>query len=59
MKKQEKTRRSIVISAPRVRATWAPDAPIHYPKDAKGRPLYKVTVGPRFPDPWNTNTHEV
>lgn len=43
--------RSIVISAPRTRATWAPDAPAVITKDTK------FTVGPRFPDPTFSNTY--
>jgi hypothetical protein len=39
------------------RTPWPADAPIHYPKDKHGRPLYKITVAPPPPErPLRTNT---
>lgn len=29
---------------------WAADAPMHFPRDAKGRPLWKYTVDPKPPE---------
>lgn len=34
------------MSSSRTRAPWPADAPINYPKDAHGNPLYKYTVVP-------------
>lgn len=35
---------------------WAKDVQPHYPVDEHGRPLYKVTIAPPFPQPTKTNT---
>ena len=29
---------------------WAADAPMHFPRDAKGKPLWKYTVAPKPPE---------
>ncbi|WOB06538.1 hypothetical protein [Piscinibacter gummiphilus] len=34
------------LSRAKARAPWPADAPIHYPKDERGNPLYKHTVVP-------------
>ena len=30
--------------------SWAADAPMHFPRDAKGKPLWKYTVAPKPPE---------
>lgn len=39
------------------RAWWDKDAPIHWPVDAAGKPLWKETIAPKPADPMHTNTH--
>jgi hypothetical protein len=49
--------RAFTITKIRATAEWDADTPAHYPVDAKGRPLYKITVAPKQPQPTKTNTH--
>ena len=44
---------SVVIKA----KGWDKSAEPYFPTDEKGRPLYKVTIAPPFPQPTKTNTH--
>lgn len=34
------------VTLSRTKAQWPADAPIHYPVDAHGNPLYRVTISP-------------
>lgn len=36
---------------------WGKDVAPHFPVDAQGNPLYKITVAPPFPQPTKTNTY--
>ena len=39
---------------------WAADAPVHFPRDANGKPLWKYTVAPKPPETlYRTGTHNV
>jgi len=39
---------------------WAADAPMHFPRDAKGKPLWKYTVAAKPPETlYRTGTHNV
>lgn len=46
-----------VIRRQTARAWWGKDAPIHWPVDAAGKPLWKVTIAPKPGDPLKTNTY--
>jgi DNA-binding transcriptional ArsR family regulator len=52
-----KLRSTLRVGQQRMVADWEPDTPPHYPTDEKGRPLYKITVAPKQPQPIKTNTH--
>ena len=48
---------SLVIH-PKSKKAWAADAPMHFPRDAKGKPLWKYTVAPKPPETlYCTGTH--
>lgn len=40
-----------------VKATWSVNDAPHFPTDAEGRPLYKITVAAPPPQPLKTNTY--
>lgn len=57
--KPPKQRVQPVLSQPKPRPISKPKEAIepHYPVDADGNPLYKVTIAKPFPQPTRTNTH--
>ena len=56
--KTQKAAKNITFCAPVIvrHSVWDKNAPAHYPVDAEGRPLYKITVAPPPPQPLKTNT---
>lgn len=51
------SRTKLRVGQQRTVADWDDDTPPHFPVDADGKPLYKVTVAPKQPEPTRTNTH--
>jgi hypothetical protein len=51
-----KLRSTVRVGQQRMVADWDADTPAHFPVDEKGRPLYKITVAAKQPQPLKTNT---